>query len=39
VFGDSRLVAGVLAVGVLMLWAMLVLWRNFKELAFRKQDN
>ncbi len=38
IFGDPRLVAGVLAIGVLMLWAMLVVWRNIKEIAFRTAD-
>ncbi|HYO26581.1 MAG TPA: A24 family peptidase [Lacipirellulaceae bacterium] len=35
VFAEPWLVPAVLAVGVLMLWAMLVLWRNFKETMFR----
>jgi leader peptidase (prepilin peptidase) / N-methyltransferase len=35
VFGMPWLVATVLAIGVILLWAMLVLWRNVKESLFR----
>jgi hypothetical protein len=38
VFSMPGLVCGVLAVGVAMLWAMLVLWRNFKAMAFGRTE-
>jgi prepilin signal peptidase PulO-like enzyme (type II secretory pathway) len=34
VFGEGRLVAAMLAGGVAVMWAMLVLWRNIKEAVF-----
>jgi prepilin signal peptidase PulO-like enzyme (type II secretory pathway) len=38
VFLDPWLVAGVLAGGVAVMWAMLVLWRNFKEAMFGARE-